>query len=491
MSPHIERRRWRFSRLGLACLAIVCFKPIVSAQNAVDQESDASSGVQVVERGPIHEAYLQRYTQPTTAPVIEREPPEPVMERESDIRSDNPEAIWIPGYWAWDDTRNDFIWVSGIWRVPPPGHVWIKGYWDRDDQGWRWIGGFWSAELENVDYIPDPPPQDQVDEGPVGDPPADNAIWIPGCYQYTGQTYAWNAGYWAAGQPGWIWTPAHYDWTPYGYVYTAGYWDYPLDTRGILFAPVYFPRPLLAQPLIYCPSYTLGTDLFDWVFARAGYRSYYFGNYFGPGFVNLGFSSWYGGYGPSWRRASGYFDPAFWWYRHQYRHETWRDWRERRSTPVRGNLPIERPRKRLEIVHNRNAGPELRPTTPEARRAFERQRLAERTQRPRLTERAVVPASQSGRNRFQAGGNLGENRRDNVNTRAYLDPNQQRREGDRIRENRDLRDPGDRRVRERGPDFPNDRALPGRERFRARGHRRRPQSHWRAPPHRVGERECL
>lgn len=44
---------------------------------------------------------------------------------------------WIPGYWAWDDERTDFLWVSGIWRSLPPGRQWVSGYWaksGRDSQ---------------------------------------------------------------------------------------------------------------------------------------------------------------------------------------------------------------------------------------------------------------------------------------------------------------------------------------------------------------------
>jgi hypothetical protein len=35
------------------------------------------------------------------------------------------EVIWINGYYAWDDERNDFLWVSGIWRTPPPSKRWV------------------------------------------------------------------------------------------------------------------------------------------------------------------------------------------------------------------------------------------------------------------------------------------------------------------------------------------------------------------------------
>jgi hypothetical protein len=28
---------------------------------------------------------------------------------------------------AWDDDSEEYIWVSGIWRVPPPNRQWVPG----------------------------------------------------------------------------------------------------------------------------------------------------------------------------------------------------------------------------------------------------------------------------------------------------------------------------------------------------------------------------
>ena len=54
------------------------------------------------------------------------------------IPGDN--VVWIPGYWSWDDSRNDFLWVSGIWRNLPPGRQWVPGYWSEA------AGGFLGQE---------------------------------------------------------------------------------------------------------------------------------------------------------------------------------------------------------------------------------------------------------------------------------------------------------------------------------------------------------
>ena len=50
---------------------------------------------------------------------------------------------WIPGYWAWDVSRNDFLWISGIWRKPPPNSQWVPGYWHEVDGGHQWVSGTW------------------------------------------------------------------------------------------------------------------------------------------------------------------------------------------------------------------------------------------------------------------------------------------------------------------------------------------------------------
>ena len=45
-------------------------------------------------------------------------------------------------------------------------------------------------------------------------------------------------GFWLAYQPNWVYSPARYYWTPSGYLFCDGYWDYPLQNRGLLFAPI-------------------------------------------------------------------------------------------------------------------------------------------------------------------------------------------------------------------------------------------------------------
>ena len=48
--------------------------------------------------------------------------------------------------------QNDYVWVTGTWRDPPPGRFWVNGYWKRDDKGWYRVPGFWSdRQTDRID----------------------------------------------------------------------------------------------------------------------------------------------------------------------------------------------------------------------------------------------------------------------------------------------------------------------------------------------------
>src|SRR5262249_30721969 len=116
-------------------------------------------GTQVLTQGPIHEAFAEPVVyDPKPGPVIPKQPPNPVEEVPPDQRSEGANVQWIPGYWAWDDGRNDFVWVSGLWRDVPPGRQWVPGYWTQVDGGYSWVPGAWVDTRDNqVEYLPAPP----------------------------------------------------------------------------------------------------------------------------------------------------------------------------------------------------------------------------------------------------------------------------------------------------------------------------------------------
>src|SRR5262249_3588812 len=117
-------------------------------------------GVEVLARGPVHEAFATPTTDPAPTKTVLKAPPTALDALPPDEKPEG--AIWIAGYWAWDDERSDFLWVSGTWRTPPPGERWVAGYWRADGQQWHWVPGFWTAAQEQlvnqpVTYLPEPP----------------------------------------------------------------------------------------------------------------------------------------------------------------------------------------------------------------------------------------------------------------------------------------------------------------------------------------------
>jgi hypothetical protein len=276
----------------------------------------ADDAVEVLNRGPIHEAYAQPNAAGQSGGMaIPKPPPQPIEEVPPDVKPEG-NAVWIGGYWSWDDDRQDFIWVSGVWRVCPTGFSWVPGYWTPDANGFRWVSGFWSpATRETVQYLPDPP--QSLDEGPSSAAPSENFFWIPGSWQWQVSRYVWRPGYWTAVQPDFMWVPAAYYWTPRGYVYCDGYWDYPLARRGLMFAPVYYREPVYAYAgYYYSPAVVVDPGILTvHLFARPAYGHYYFGDYYAPYYENWGFCPWFA---VSFRHGY-YYDPLFVYHRWYFR----------------------------------------------------------------------------------------------------------------------------------------------------------------------------
>jgi hypothetical protein len=118
--------------------------------------------------------------------------------------------------------------------------------------------------------------------------------WAPGFYVRHERRWAWRTGTWITYRPGWVWNPARWIYTPSGFVFASGYWDYPLEYRGVIYAPVYYPRGWIARPgYFYRPSIIIvNNDLSCGLFHRPGAGIYYFGNYFSPAYGNQGYVFW-------------------------------------------------------------------------------------------------------------------------------------------------------------------------------------------------------
>lgn len=270
---------------------------------AEDKPSDAETHGEVLTRGPIHEAFAETITfDPQPGLIAPKAPPAAIEELPPDQKPAGENVAWIPGYWAWDDDRSDFLWVSGIWRSLPPGRQWLPGYWGKSSDGDQWTSGYWAdAEQSDVRYLPEPPTT--VESGPNVEAPSSDHIWIPGCWVWNENRYAWRPGYWVAPQQNWVWTPAHYQWSPRGYVFVDGYYDYSIARRGVVFAPVYFAPSVYAQQgFSYSPTLAVNLAVFsNQLFLRPNYGHYYFGDYYGSGGATAGYYPWFafnsGGHG--------------------------------------------------------------------------------------------------------------------------------------------------------------------------------------------------
>jgi hypothetical protein len=371
--------------------------PAAPAAPAAMDSATAEQGVQVLTRGPVHEAFAEPVTfDPEPGVVAPKAPPAAIDEVPPAQRPEGPNIAWIPGYWTWDDERNDFVWVSGIWRDLPPGRQWEPGYWSQTAQGYQWTSGYWAdAGASEVEYLPEPPAT--VEAGPNVAAPSPDAIWLPGCWIWQQARYAWRPGFWAAAQPDWIWVPAHYVWAPRGYVYIDGYWDYSLSRRGVLFAPVYFTAGVYARRgFSYSPTVTINLGVFaNHLFVRPQYQAYYFGDYYAARYRTIGF---YPAYSYNFGRIG--YDPIYAHQRWQHRQDAGWDRRQEAEFANRGTHEDFRPartwaeQRRMDVhsPQSRERGlavgaplDELR-RNPDTRFRFqsvgpaERQRIAQQTQ---------------------------------------------------------------------------------------------------------------
>jgi hypothetical protein len=303
----------KIATLALSALGslVLLLQPGLGFSQEVNPHQD---GVEVQARGPVHEAFAEpALANPQPSPIVPKAPPEPVPEIPPDQKPEGDNVQWITGYWAWDAQKQDYLWVSGIWRVTPPGRQWVPGHWAQVDGGWQWASGLWAAaDQQQVQFLE--PPPDSLDNGPSIPAPTEDSLYVPGTWVPRESQYWWRPGFWMNARANWIWNPASYVWSPSGYIFNDGFWDYPLANRGILFSPVQFVRPLWLRPgWFYRPYYAVNLASFlDCLFVRPQFGHYYFGDYFAPTYWGQGFHPWYA-FGPR------FYDPLFNYYRWHYR----------------------------------------------------------------------------------------------------------------------------------------------------------------------------
>jgi hypothetical protein len=269
---------------------------------------------EVLMRGPVNESFAQPVNLEIQADfTVPIEPPAYIDEIPPLERPAGEQFSWVPGYWAWDSDRNGYVWVSGCWRAVPPDMSWVPGYWARAARGWQWVAGFWAPAGDNaIEYLPEPPALTGVE--PPGPPPSSDRIWVPPCWYWHHGHYIRRPGYWIGAHPDWVWVPSHYIRTPRGYVLANGHWDYTLERRGVLFAPVYFPRHSYQRPgFTLALSIVLDFDNLEaGLFTRPRYNHYYFGDYYDSGYISIGIFPWFE------------FEQRHTWYDPIYAHARWR-----------------------------------------------------------------------------------------------------------------------------------------------------------------------
>jgi hypothetical protein len=306
------------SRFIAALAAVLGLAVFVGSNPSVPAAPDppaGDDGVSVQARGPVHEGYAQPYNAaPKPGPVAPKAPPDPVPEQPPDQKPAGDNVQWVPGYWSWDGDRNDYTWVSGFWRAAPPDRKWVAGYWNKTGDGWQWVSGYWAPATQERPPLLDTPPE-PLDAGPSFPAPDENSMYVPGTWVPRNERYAWRPGYWRPARLGLVWVPAHYVWTPGGCVFVDGYWDYPLETRGVLFAPVVFTQPLWETPgWCFGPRYVVDcdADFFASLFVRPSCGDYCFGDYYAPTYLSAGYEPWCR-YGPR------HYDPLYGYYRWAHR----------------------------------------------------------------------------------------------------------------------------------------------------------------------------
>ena len=73
---------------------------------AATEPPPVPKGLDVLARGPVHEAYASLTADPVPTKAVPKKPPAPLEEMPPEEKPEG-DVIWIGGYWAWDDDRSD------------------------------------------------------------------------------------------------------------------------------------------------------------------------------------------------------------------------------------------------------------------------------------------------------------------------------------------------------------------------------------------------
>ncbi|HEV7282470.1 MAG TPA: hypothetical protein VGN57_19865 [Pirellulaceae bacterium] len=159
----------------------------------------AEHRAEVLLRGPVHEAFARpQIGEIVRGEIAPQQPPAAVKEIAPAAEVG---TQWIEGYWSFDESAGDFVWVTGTLRRAPEGTVWVAGQWQQTAEGYVRTPGYWNVASDA---------QASVDA--QANAAAETAAAID--------------------------VPAHKVETLEGVIDVPGYVDHPLPERGVLYAPM-------------------------------------------------------------------------------------------------------------------------------------------------------------------------------------------------------------------------------------------------------------
>ncbi|MBC7819199.1 MAG: hypothetical protein IAG10_20095, partial [Planctomycetaceae bacterium] len=101
----------RFLRTAIFGFGLLWLNATGSAQEARIEDGN---GIEILARGPVHEAFAEPIVfDPKPGLTVPKAIPELVEELPPDQKPVGNNVGWIPGYWNWDEDRDNFVWVSG------------------------------------------------------------------------------------------------------------------------------------------------------------------------------------------------------------------------------------------------------------------------------------------------------------------------------------------------------------------------------------------
>ncbi len=153
---------------------------------------------------------------------IAKRPPDPIAEDEEESPKDN--SFWIPGYWSYDKSSDDYSWLNGRWEQLDPDWVFVPSHYTWREDGYVFIAGYWDWPIEQIGqaynniYVT---PNQRVSVVYEPSDPLQPGVVIRRCFLYYPDYVVWyhhhyhyHTGWWS----GWCCTPPWWGW--------SGWWGF-------------------------------------------------------------------------------------------------------------------------------------------------------------------------------------------------------------------------------------------------------------------------